>query len=116
VALHRDETGRDRVHGDAERGQFAGPAECQADLCALGGGCPVSLNLVRGQPADLHRPDSVRQLPRRCLTESRPPTPNGTVVSFNLGRGCRFAQSRLLAGAGRTHLARAGLIPRHFQP
>src|ERR1019366_2571091 len=38
VALNGDEAGRDRVHGDAGRGEFAGPAAGQADLRALGGG------------------------------------------------------------------------------
>ena len=56
MALDRDETGRDRVHGDAERGQFAGPAECQADLCALGGGVggPARGRPVRDLGVDVH--------------------------------------------------------------
>ena len=37
VAFHRDETGGDRVHGDAERGELTSPAPGQADLRVLGG-------------------------------------------------------------------------------
>ncbi len=41
VALDGDEAGRDRVHGDAERGQFARPAAGQADLCVQDGAGPA---------------------------------------------------------------------------
>jgi len=60
VALHRDETGRNRVHGDAERGQF-----CPADLGHRGFGLRAggvedqhinraeALSDRGGQPGDL---------------------------------------------------------------
>jgi hypothetical protein len=38
VALNRDKAGRDRVHGDTGWGEFAGLAEGQAYLRALGCG------------------------------------------------------------------------------
>jgi hypothetical protein len=40
VALHGDEAGRDRVHGDTERSEFAGPAAGQAVDEPLRVGCP----------------------------------------------------------------------------
>ena len=56
VALNRDEAGRDRVDGDAERGEFAGLAVGEADLCALGGGVggPAGRRPVGDFGVDVH--------------------------------------------------------------
>ena len=56
MALNGDEARRDRVHRDAERGQFAGPAAGQADLRALGGGVggPARRRPVGDLGVDLH--------------------------------------------------------------
>ena len=58
VAFYGDESGRDRVRGDAERGQFADPAEGQADLRALGGGTgrPARRRPVGDLEVDVHNP------------------------------------------------------------
>jgi hypothetical protein len=56
VAFDGDEAGRHRVHGNAGWGQFAGLAEGQADLCALGGGVggPARGRPVRDLGVDVH--------------------------------------------------------------